>query len=104
MNIINAKQKIKVMINNTQNFKAEYVQNMKKVIDTYNVYYGLITGFTINDGGSGYSVADQITIAGDGSEAEVVVSSISDSPISALKVNTVGHGYRLNIFIFNNLV
>ena len=58
--------------------------------------YGLITGFTINDGGSGYSVADQITIAGDGSEAEVVVSSISDSPISALKVNTVGHGYQLN--------
>lgn len=58
--------------------------------------YGLITGFTINDGGSGYSVADQITIAGDGSEAEVVVSSISDSPISALKVNSVGHGYQLN--------
>ena len=58
--------------------------------------YGMVTGFTINDAGSGYSVADAITITGDGMEAEVVVSSIKESPISALKVNAIGHGYRLN--------
>jgi len=58
--------------------------------------YGMVTGFTINDAGSGYSVADVITITGDGMEAEVAVSSIKESPISALKVNAIGHGYRLN--------
>lgn len=57
--------------------------------------YGIVAGFTINDGGSGYQVGDAITIAGDGSEAQAVVSSIKQSPITALKVNTVGHGYRL---------
>jgi hypothetical protein len=56
--------------------------------------YGMITGFNIFDGGSGYEVGNAITITGDGSEAEVIVSSINDSPISALKINTVGHGYR----------
>lgn len=57
--------------------------------------YGIVAGFTINDGGSGYQVGDAITIAGDGSEAQAIVSSIRQSPITALKVNTVGHGYRL---------
>lgn len=57
--------------------------------------YGIVAGFTINDGGSGYQVSDAITISGDGSEAQAIVSSIKQSPITALKVNTVGHGYRL---------
>jgi hypothetical protein len=57
--------------------------------------YGIVAGFTINDGGSGYQVGDAITIAGDGSEAQAIVSSIRQSPITALKVNTAGHGYRL---------
>ncbi len=57
--------------------------------------YGIVAGFTINDGGSGYQVGDVISIAGDGSEAQALVSSIRQSPITALKVNTVGHGYRL---------
>jgi hypothetical protein len=59
--------------------------------------YGMITGFNIVDGGSGYEVGDAITITGDGSEAEVVVSSINDSPISALKTNVVGQGYRRGV-------
>ena len=58
--------------------------------------YGIVSGITVIDGGSGYQVDDSITISGDGSEAQAKVSSIKESPISALKVNTVGHGYQLN--------
>jgi hypothetical protein len=58
--------------------------------------YGIIAGININDGGSGYQVGDIVTITGDGAEAQAVVSSIKQSPITSLKVNTVGHGYRLN--------
>lgn len=57
--------------------------------------YGMITGFNINDGGSGYQVGDQLSITGDGSAVDAVVSSIKQSPISALYYNTVGHGYQL---------
>ena len=58
--------------------------------------YGMITGFNINDGGSGYQVGDQLSITGDGSAVDAIVSSIQQSPISALYYNTIGHGYRLN--------
>jgi len=57
--------------------------------------YGMITGFNINDGGSGYQVGDQLSITGEGSSVDAVVSSIQQSPISALYYNTTGHGYRL---------
>jgi hypothetical protein len=57
--------------------------------------YGIVSGFNIIDGGSGYQVENPITITGDGYSAEAVVSSIKQSPINALKVNTIGHGYRL---------
>jgi hypothetical protein len=58
--------------------------------------YGIVSGVTILDGGSGYEEGDIVTISGDGAEAQARVSSIKESPISALKVNTVGHGYQLN--------
>jgi hypothetical protein len=58
--------------------------------------YGIISGVTIIDGGSGYEEGDAITITGDGSEAQAKVSSIKESPISALRVDSVGHGYQLN--------
>jgi len=59
--------------------------------------YGMITGFTINDAGSGYSAGNTITItSGNGVEAKAVVSSIQKSPITKLKVNAPGYGYRLN--------
>ena len=59
--------------------------------------YGMVTGFTINDGGSGYAIGDNVIITSNtGSEAEAVVSSIKQSPISAINLNTPGHGYRLN--------
>jgi hypothetical protein len=57
---------------------------------------GIVSGVTVIDGGSGYQVDDIITISGDGLEAQAKVSSIKESPISALKVNTIGHGYQLN--------
>lgn len=57
--------------------------------------YGMVTGFTINDAGSGYQVGDAIAFAGDGSAVEAVVSSIQQSPITAINYNTTGHGYRV---------
>lgn len=57
--------------------------------------YGIITGFTINDAGSGYSFGDQIPIIGDGSEVSAIVSSIAESPIDKLLINAYGYGYRL---------
>jgi hypothetical protein len=58
--------------------------------------YGIVSGVTIVDGGSGYEEGDTVAISGDGAEAQARVSSIKESPISALQVNTVGHGYQLN--------
>jgi hypothetical protein len=59
------------------------------------VAYGMVTSVVINDGGSGYSVGDVLTVSGDGFEASASVSSISDAPINKIKVNNVGYGYRL---------
>jgi hypothetical protein len=61
----------------------------------FTTIYGIVSGFNIVDGGSGYQVENPITITGDGYSAEAVVSSIKQSPINALKVNAIGHGYRL---------
>jgi len=58
--------------------------------------YGIVSGFTIVDGGSGYALGDEITISGDGVSAEARVSSIKESPISALSIDATGYGYRLN--------
>jgi hypothetical protein len=58
--------------------------------------FGMITGFNIIDGGSGYSVGNLITISGNGNNAVALVSSITRSPISALIENEIGYGYRLN--------
>lgn len=58
--------------------------------------YGIVSGFTIVDGGSGYALGDEIAISGDGVSAAARVSSIKESPISALSVDATGYGYRLN--------
>jgi hypothetical protein len=58
--------------------------------------YGMVTGFTLNDSGSGYAVGDNVSISGDGKEAQATVASIKQSPITAFKVNSVGYGYQLN--------
>ena len=62
------------------------------------ILFGLVSGFTINDSGSGYSVGDQIVVTdalGNGQEAEVEVSSINSGPISQITVDSIGHGYQL---------
>ena len=64
--------------------------------DLSTTIYGIVSGVTVVDGGSGYEEGDLITITGDGSEAKAKVSSIKESPIRALTVNTIGHGYQLN--------
>jgi hypothetical protein len=58
--------------------------------------FGMLTGFNIVDGGSGYTPGDQILISGDGNNAVATVSSVTQASISALTVNEIGHGYRLN--------
>jgi len=58
--------------------------------------FGVIGDIQINDGGSGYSVGDAITITGDGAEATAEVSSVSTGPINRILINTPGYGYRLN--------
>jgi len=71
--------------------------------DLSTTIFGIVSSITIVDGGSGYEDGDIITITGDGSEAQAKVSSIKESPISALTVNTIGHGYQLNTeAIINN--
>ena len=64
--------------------------------DLSTTIYGIVSEITVVDGGSGYEDGDIITISGNGSEAQAKVSSITESPISALTVNTIGHGYQLN--------
>ena len=62
------------------------------------ILFGLVSGFTINDSGSGYSVGDQIVVtdaSGNGQEAEVEVSSINSGPISKITIDSIGHGYQL---------
>ena len=71
--------------------------------DLSTTIFGIVSAVTVVDGGSGYEEGDIITITGDGSDAQATVSSIKESPISALKVNTIGHGYQLNTeAIINN--
>ena len=64
--------------------------------DLSTTIYGIVSGVTVVDGGSGYEEGDVIAINGDGADAQAKVSSIKESPISALTVNTIGHGYQLN--------
>lgn len=76
-------------------FAVEEIEDVANTSLTTNTY-GIISGFTINDAGSGYEVGDEITITGDGAEAEAFVSSIQQSPITAVSLNETGYGYQLN--------
>ena len=71
---------------------------------TNTTVYGMVTDFTINDGGSGYAIGDSIIISSNtGNEALAEISSIKASPITSIKVNTQGFGYRngINAIISN---
>jgi hypothetical protein len=57
--------------------------------------YGIVSGYDIVDGGSGYYPGDFISISGDGIDAAAQISDVSTAKIDRLKINTVGHGYRL---------
>jgi len=59
--------------------------------------YGMITDFIINDAGSGYNVGDELIITGDGEQAKALISSIKSSPITSIKINSPGYGYRQGI-------
>ena len=76
-------------------FSAGEIISATDDTNLFTTIYGIVSGFNIVDGGSGYQVDSPITITGDGYAAEAIVSSIKQSPINALKVNTIGHGYRL---------
>lgn len=65
---------------------------------TITTLYGVISGFTINESGTGYSEGDNLVITGDGQAALASVSSVFKSPIDAIQVNATGYGYRLNTY------
>lgn len=60
--------------------------------------YGMISGFNINNPGTGYASGDILQINGDGQGALVTISSVSETSIDALKINSHGQGYRLNTY------
>jgi hypothetical protein len=71
--------------------------------DVSTTLYGMITGFNINQSGTGYQVGDQLTITGNGQAASAAVSSIFESPIDSINVVSTGYGYRLNTYaVVNN--
>jgi hypothetical protein len=74
-------------------------ENIYQIDDAANVtqVYGLFAGVNIEDGGSGYSVGDNVTITGDGTSAIASVSSVEESPISAVVLTKTGHGYKNNV-------
>ena len=57
--------------------------------------YGLVSGFNITNGGSGYSIGDSVNISGNGFEASASVSSINSGAIGSITIDSVGHGYQL---------
>lgn len=57
--------------------------------------YGMVSGYTVSNGGSGYETGDYLTATGDGEEASLKISEIYTSGIDAIKINAVGYGYRL---------
>ncbi len=67
------------------------------------IVYGVVSSITINDGGTGYAVDDDVIISGDGSEATAKVTSVSEAPISKIILANTGIGYRNNVeAIVNN--
>jgi hypothetical protein len=81
------------------NGQFEVNENIYQIDDEANVtqIYGVFSGVNIEDGGSGYSVGDNVTIIGDGTSAIASVSSVEESPISAVKLTKTGHGYKNNV-------
>jgi hypothetical protein len=66
--------------------------------------YGMLTGFEIVDGGSGYGVGDNISIESSvGTSANASVLSIKSSPITKITIDVPGYGYREGVnAIINN--
>lgn len=61
------------------------------------IVYGVVSGVTINDGGTGYAVDDELIISGDGSEATAKVTSVSEAPITKIVLANTGIGYQNNL-------
>ncbi len=61
------------------------------------IVYGVVSGVTINDGGTGYAVDDELIITGDGSEATAKVTSVSEAPITKIILANTGIGYQNNL-------
>ena len=60
--------------------------------------HGMLVAFSIDDGGTGYSVGEEITIttlSGDGELARGSIVEINSGEIDAINYLTLGQGYRL---------
>lgn len=74
------------------------VNNPLGVLGLYTQVYGVLSGYNINFGGSGYTQGTFLDVNGDGFEAKIKVSEIFQSGIDRIKINTIGHGYRLGTY------
>jgi hypothetical protein len=57
---------------------------------------GVITAIVINNAGTGYNVDDTIYVTGGDSNAEYIVSSITNGEITSISINNAGSGYAVN--------
>ena len=60
--------------------------------------YSIVTGVTITNAGSGYSVNDQLTFSGGGNDAAGVtaaVESVTSGPLTSFSITTAGDNYRV---------
>lgn len=54
----------------------------------------VVTGFTINDGGSGYSSTPTVTISGGSGQNATATATVTDGVITALTITNQGSGYE----------
>lgn len=83
------------LVNGTFLPEEEIVATTDSTLKT--TLFGIVTGFNIVDGGSGYQVGNNIVITGDGFGAQAQILSVQQSPIDSLAVNEKGQGYRLGV-------
>jgi hypothetical protein len=57
--------------------------------------YGMVSGYNIVYGGSGYQTGELFYVSGDGQESLYKVVETYTSGIDAIKLNVTGHGYRV---------
>lgn len=71
------------------------VDNPLGALGLYTTTYGMVSGYNIVDGGSGYVAGEFLNIVGDGISALIKVTETFTSGIDSIIVPSIGHGYQL---------